>query len=59
MFVLGFNLPYGNSVVHPDGKEERPPSVIGIGIGWSRSDFTRVMKDTDQNGARDAKRGDR
>ena len=58
MFVFGFNLPYGKSVARPEGKEERPPRVIGIGVGWSRSDFIRVMKGTDQS-AGDSRHGDR
>ena len=59
MFVFGFNLPYGKSVTHPDGKEERPPWVIGIGIGWSHSDFIRVIKGADQNTGEDVKHGNR
>lgn len=49
MFILGFNLPCGKSVRRTDGKVERPPRVIGIGIGWSRTEFTRVMKDQGQS----------
>ena len=59
MFVFGFNLPYGQSVVRPDGKEERPPSVIGLGIGWSPSDFIRVMKDAAQSAVGDTTPSDR
>jgi len=44
MFVFGFNLPFGKAIRRPDGKEERPPHIIGLGVGWSRGDFTRVMK---------------
>jgi len=50
MFVLGFNLPGGKAIKHPDGKVERRPWVIGIGIGWSRSDFTRVIKSAENRG---------
>lgn len=49
MFILGFNLPFGKSVRRADGKVERPPRVIGIGIGWTRSEFTRVMKGQGQS----------
>jgi len=41
MFVFGFNLPYGQTTIHPDGKEEEPPHVAGFGIGWSRDEFQR------------------
>jgi len=57
MFVFGFNLPFGKSVIRPDGKEERPTRVIGLGIGWSRSEFIRVMKSPDQSSQGGQKHG--
>lgn len=57
MFVFGFNLPFGKSVIRPDSKEERPPRVIGFGIGWSRSEFIRVKKVPDQSSEEGRKRG--
>jgi hypothetical protein len=59
MIVLGFNLPYGKSVKRPDGKEERPPWIIGVGIGWSTSDFIRVSKGADQKRGEEVKNGNR
>ena len=56
MFVLGFNLPFGKKVVRPDGKEERPRYVVGLGLAWSRGDFARVMKGTDPQKERQPKR---
>ena len=56
MLVLGFNLPFGKKVVRPDGKEERPRYVIGLGLAWSRGDFTRVMKRSDLEKERQPKR---
>jgi len=44
MIVIGFNLPLGKAIRRPGEKEERPARIMGLGIGWSRADFTRVMK---------------
>lgn len=49
MFIFGFNLSCGKAISHPGGKMERLPRAIGIGIGWTRSEFTRVMKGQGQS----------
>lgn len=57
MLVFGFNLSFGKSVMHSDSKEERPPRIIGLGIGWSRSEFIRVVKSRDQSSREDQEHG--
>lgn len=57
MFIFGFNFPFGKSIRRPDGKEERPPRVIGLGIGWTRSEFVRVMKGPGQISEKDETHG--
>ncbi len=41
MIAFGFNLPFGKRVVLKEGKTLSPPRIIGIGIGFSRSERLR------------------
>jgi hypothetical protein len=44
MIVFGSNIPIGKGVEHSNGKTEKPPWIIGLGVGLTRSDFQRVEK---------------